>query len=165
MTSATVIITETRPNPAVDFAGVRAGYAPECEAFWNIHKPEQAATVGKILSAPPFVIDPGHIANASDNQSNSQYYILFGNELGTQDTQDSLTKSQRFIVKDISQVPGWPSDNNAEAVLNLWLQSKIAVAADKSIDPSGEYSLLLNWRHNTYCPATGITFSATVTLN
>ena len=107
----------------------------------------------QVKSAPPFVVDPTYAPG--DN-----HHSIWGEELGS-GPYNSLTKSSRFIVNDISAVPGWTTDT--EALLKILEESKIEAA--RSIDPTlGNY---FDWMYNTYFPRAdvGITRTLTVVVN
>ena len=163
MSRATVIITETRPTTDVEFSHVYAYQStdPACAEFNTCA--EQVGMVETIHATGPFVIDPTFVADLPNNEKTSNYYVKWGLENGPSSL-DSLTRSQQYIVSDTSQVSGWPSDNNPTTVVQLWRQSKTAIAANTALDSTGMYNKLWTWAETVHNPAHSITVTANVTV-
>lgn len=167
MTQAIVIIKETKTagNASVKFH-------PEY-AYHNYTDPACAEPINTtidnismhetIMSTGPFEIDPTYVADIEPGNCSIHFYVKYGCENGP-GKHNSLTRSQRYIVRDTAQVAGWPVDNDPATIVQLWRQSKTAISSNTALDPNGESNLYWTWATTVYNPEHAISLTAEVTI-
>ena len=141
MTSATVMLTITRPNLQTPWQSqyILNGSDPECQRFKKFFQDDYY--LSQLATVPPFVVDNSY-TTASDSAITKAdgWTFVFGEELGP-GRDRSLTRTCRYIVQDTGLVPGWSTD--PQELYQLYIDNK----SDKEhvIDASGEFNAMILW--------------------
>ena len=169
MTSATIILTTTRPTLDVSFSGSIMIKTPLIRRLLSADLLSQIEATNSIDDANwlslqkdtsgNFVRDASYVASGTINNSDQDYYVLFGEELGSGITK-SLSFSSRWTVGNIANVSGWSSD--PEQVLRALRDEKKIQA--NVIDPTGNLYKLAVW-NEMYEVAYNISVVANVTIH
>jgi len=155
MASATITVTFTRESKATfwPYRYVDLFHEKDSTVAPFVDVANNATLITQMTRTPPFVIDTTY-------GPESMNYTVWGEELGGEGI-NSLSGSFRYLVSDISQIPGWTTDSAGL----LALIDAANITAARTVDSSGALANYWTWMTSVYYPNAGITRTATVVVS